>query len=229
MAVAKGVAASGSTLTLIQGALKIMAWTKIKTAVVISACLLLTAGTATTIIIHSQRQPVRAIPKDWAVLNGSIDAWSWSDDKICAHSTSLESILASSRIYRDVTLSVVASTTNREASLAFRLQDADNGYLLIFAPSGTPRDGGVGHIILEKKTSGEEAELGAYRGRIFSSLGQSAKIEVSAKGPWILVRLNGVIVLRCKDTTYSAGFIGLRIFGDGDYPCDATFSNVVYY
>ena len=33
VAIAKGAAASGSTLTLIKGALKIMAWTKMKTAV----------------------------------------------------------------------------------------------------------------------------------------------------------------------------------------------------
>jgi RNA polymerase sigma factor (sigma-70 family) len=49
VAIAKGVAASGSTLTLIQGALKIMAWTKAKTALVASAAFLLTATTATVV------------------------------------------------------------------------------------------------------------------------------------------------------------------------------------
>jgi RNA polymerase sigma factor (sigma-70 family) len=229
MAIAKGATASTSTLILIKGALKIMAWTKAKTAIVFTAGLLLTFGTATTTIILIQRQPVQAIPKGWSVLKGSVDDWSCSGGTIHAHSTSFESILASSKTYRDVTLSVVAGTTNREASLAFRLQDADNGYVVIYTPGDTPRTGDAGHIILEKKISGEEIELGAYRGRIFSSLGQSAKIEVSAKGSWILVRLNDVIVLRCKDATYSAGFIGLRIFGDGDYPCDATFSQLTFY
>jgi RNA polymerase sigma factor (sigma-70 family) len=229
IAIAKGATASTSTLILIKGTLKIMAWTKAKTAIVVTACLLLTFGTATTTIILIQRQPVQAIPKGWSVLKGSVDEWSWSGGKIHAHSTSFESILASSKTYRDVTLSVVAGTTNREASLAFRLQDADNGYVVIYTPGDTPRTGDAGHIILEKKISGEEIELGAYRGRIFSSLGQSAKIEVSAKGSWILVRLNDVVVLRCKDTTYSGGFIGLRIFGDGDYPCDATFSQLTFY
>jgi uncharacterized protein (TIGR03435 family) len=46
VAMTKGVAASGSTLTLIKGALKIMAWTKMKMAVVISVSVLLAAGTA---------------------------------------------------------------------------------------------------------------------------------------------------------------------------------------
>jgi RNA polymerase sigma factor (sigma-70 family) len=43
-AMTKGVAASGSTLTLIKGALKIMAWTKMKTAVVVSVSVLLVAS-----------------------------------------------------------------------------------------------------------------------------------------------------------------------------------------
>jgi len=50
IAVAKGVAASGSTLTLIKGALKIMAWTKMKTAIVVGAGVLLAAGTTTLAI-----------------------------------------------------------------------------------------------------------------------------------------------------------------------------------
>src|ERR1035437_5790516 len=43
--VAKGVAASGSTLTLIQGALKIMAWAKLKMAIIVGVGILLAAGT----------------------------------------------------------------------------------------------------------------------------------------------------------------------------------------
>jgi RNA polymerase sigma factor (sigma-70 family) len=50
VAIAKGAAASGSTLTLIKGALKIMAWTKAKTAIVVGASVLLAAGTAATLV-----------------------------------------------------------------------------------------------------------------------------------------------------------------------------------
>jgi RNA polymerase sigma factor (sigma-70 family) len=50
VAIAKGAAASGSTLTLIKGALKIMAWTKAKTAVVAGVVLILAAGTTTVIV-----------------------------------------------------------------------------------------------------------------------------------------------------------------------------------
>jgi RNA polymerase sigma factor (sigma-70 family) len=49
VAIGKGAAASGSTLTLIKGALKIMAWTKAKTAIVVGVVAIL-AATSTTVI-----------------------------------------------------------------------------------------------------------------------------------------------------------------------------------
>jgi uncharacterized protein (TIGR03435 family) len=54
MALAKGAAASTSTLTLIKGALKIMASTKAKTAVVASVIVLLAAGTTTVTVKEIQ-------------------------------------------------------------------------------------------------------------------------------------------------------------------------------
>ncbi len=64
VAIAKGATASGSTLTLIKGALKIMAWTKAKTAIVIGAGILLSAGTATVTIkvIHDHRMYSWEVP-----------------------------------------------------------------------------------------------------------------------------------------------------------------------
>jgi uncharacterized protein (TIGR03435 family) len=53
-AIAKGAAASGSTLTLIKGALKIMAWTKMKTAIVAGVVVLLAAGTTTITVKEIQ-------------------------------------------------------------------------------------------------------------------------------------------------------------------------------
>jgi len=50
MAIAKGATASISTLTLIKGALKIMAWTNAKTAIVVGVGLLLATGTGTVLI-----------------------------------------------------------------------------------------------------------------------------------------------------------------------------------
>jgi RNA polymerase sigma factor (sigma-70 family) len=52
VAIAKGGAASSSTLMLVKGALKIMAWAKAKTAVVLGAGALLAAGTAAITVIE---------------------------------------------------------------------------------------------------------------------------------------------------------------------------------
>jgi RNA polymerase sigma factor (sigma-70 family) len=220
-AVAKG-AASGSTLVLVKGALKLMAWTKAKTAIVASACVLLGAGTSA--IVYEQLRPTN-VASDWATLNGTRDQWTWVDNKVIGRSTNGDALLASRKEYRDVTVSAVASTTNREASLAIRMQDADNGYIVVFAPAGTSRDD-AGHVSLVKRAVGEETTLGTYRGRVFSSLGATAKVKVIAKGSWLEVLLNDLTVLRVKDTSYSSGFVGLRLYGDETSPCDATFDEL---
>jgi RNA polymerase sigma factor (sigma-70 family) len=64
IALAKGAAASNSTLALIKGALKIMAWTKLKTAVaVVVVSLILAAGT-TTVVVRRIHRPVLS-ESDW--------------------------------------------------------------------------------------------------------------------------------------------------------------------
>jgi RNA polymerase sigma factor (sigma-70 family) len=77
VAVAKGAAASGSTLTLIKGALKIMAWTKAKTAIVVGASVLLAAGTATTFVaqhkLHSPLPQIHIKAKFVEIAKGSDD------------------------------------------------------------------------------------------------------------------------------------------------------------
>ena len=50
VAIVKGATASGSTLPIIKGALKLMAWTKVKTTIVVGVGVLLAAGTATVAI-----------------------------------------------------------------------------------------------------------------------------------------------------------------------------------
>ena len=74
VAVAKGATASTSTLTLIKGALKLMAWTKAKTAVVAGAGILLAAGTTAVVAAqhasqHSPRFPYKTVD----------DVWQWEE------------------------------------------------------------------------------------------------------------------------------------------------------
>ncbi len=61
VAIVKGATAAGSTLTLIKGALKLMAWTKAKVAVVTGAAVLLAVGSGTA-IYETQQNPARGGP-----------------------------------------------------------------------------------------------------------------------------------------------------------------------
>jgi uncharacterized protein (TIGR03435 family) len=75
-ALAKGATASVSTLTLIKGALKLMAWTKAKTAIAASAVILLTAGTTTVAVkkieaYHAYRDAWLSPNIDWSMLNNA--------------------------------------------------------------------------------------------------------------------------------------------------------------
>jgi uncharacterized protein (TIGR03435 family) len=66
VALTKGAAASTSTLTLIKGALKLMAWTKAKTAIVVGVTIL-AAGTATTVVVEKAVRPkLSATDLSWA-------------------------------------------------------------------------------------------------------------------------------------------------------------------
>ena len=69
VAIAKGAAASASTLTLIKGALKIIAWTKAKITVVTVAGILLAAGTTTVVVQHIEGQESDALDKSWRFPN----------------------------------------------------------------------------------------------------------------------------------------------------------------
>ena len=71
VAIAKGTAASGSTLTLINGALKIMAWTKVKTFIVVGTGVLLAGGTTTVVM-------TKAVPR---LFGQTVDESFWQPDK----------------------------------------------------------------------------------------------------------------------------------------------------
>ena len=72
VAITKGAVASGSTLTLIKGALKIMAWTKAKMAIVVGVGILFAAGTATVTVkeIAAHRTPAWQEKFDLSLLDG---------------------------------------------------------------------------------------------------------------------------------------------------------------
>jgi RNA polymerase sigma factor (sigma-70 family) len=62
VAIAKGAAAGGSTLTLVKGALKLLAWAKAKTAIVVGTTMVLAAGTTMVVVetIQTQNESIDA-------------------------------------------------------------------------------------------------------------------------------------------------------------------------
>src|ERR1700744_4209429 len=92
-AAVKGVAATASTLRLMKGTLKIMAWTKIKTAAIAGLGVFLMAAMVSTIMIENRAKPLQGIPKAWSVLRGDSEQWNWSNGKINGHSISGDSLL----------------------------------------------------------------------------------------------------------------------------------------
>ena len=218
-------AAGGPTSTPDKGAAKSMKSTAAKAAIIVSAGVLLVVG-MTAILLYNPDETIRiqGIPEDWLVLSGDTDQWNWSNNAFHGHSSTGDSILASTRQYGDVTVSAIVNTTNRDADLVFRMQDADNGYVVCFAPDGTPwaADNGS-HIQLRKRISGDESDVATFTRR---GLPQTAKLTVVAKGPHIEVLWNDITVLETNDSTFASGFIGVRVYGDPGLPSDGTFSNL---
>ena len=221
-------AAGGSTSPTITGASKTM---KSKTAVIsiiAGASVLLLAGIAAILFFTMDETiHIRGIPRDWSCLSGDISQWDSDGNAIYGHTSNGDSILASARQYDDVTFSAMVSTTNREASLALRMQDQDNGYLVIFGPDGTSTASwNGGHVWFIKRKAGQEKQLAMFNRGGLSAPGQLEKLTVVAKGSWFEVRLNNVTIMHTSDRTFATGFIGLRIYGDPKYPCDGVFSNL---
>jgi RNA polymerase sigma factor (sigma-70 family) len=72
LAIAKGAAASGSVLTLVKGALKLMAWAKLTTAVVVGVVVLLAAGASTVAMKAIQKYEHKSIPVIVVAPDGSV-------------------------------------------------------------------------------------------------------------------------------------------------------------
>jgi hypothetical protein len=115
-AFAKGAAASGPTLTLIKGALKIMAWTKARTLMIAGAVVLLTAGSATVAIreIDESRPYSWQLP-DWEPTN--------FDDTLATIHSVLEQTPAQARIVPTVHPQGVNEWPATEGGISYHLVD----------------------------------------------------------------------------------------------------------
>jgi RNA polymerase sigma factor (sigma-70 family) len=116
MATAKGAAASASLATLIHGGLKLMAWTKVKTTIAISAGLLLTAGTTFLLIKGISHKPdMAALQGTWAGQEaGAGDGLS----TVVINGATLEFRGADPAEWYKATFSLRANTTPKQAVIA---------------------------------------------------------------------------------------------------------------
>ncbi|HLX68666.1 MAG TPA: sigma-70 family RNA polymerase sigma factor [Verrucomicrobiae bacterium] len=97
VAAAKGVASSASTLTLVKGAMKIMAWTKAKTAIV-TGVVVISAAAVTLVAVnefqHGEREQLRlptgnvtpmvkyGYSHNFVVLASDGSLWSWGEERL---------------------------------------------------------------------------------------------------------------------------------------------------
>ena len=128
--------------------------------------------------------------------------------------------------YRDFTVAAEVQAEDREASLALRMQDERNGYLVIVVPEGA-RGANPG-IYLAKRQHGEHSFLASSQQQL-PTIGEWAGISVRAIGARIEVSVNGTRVIDVSDTSatsFTSGKLGFRIYGDASGGCHANFRDI---
>jgi DNA-directed RNA polymerase subunit RPC12/RpoP len=201
---------------------------KMRSVIIAGAGVVLAAGVIFAIVFFTGSS-TRAAWKQWTVLAGNKRQWTFASGTITGHSTTAGSLFASKKKYGDVTFSATVSTANREATLAIRMQDARNGYLVVFVPAGTPPPWNPNGYIAIVRQAGGDTTLAKFddAGRM-AALGQKVKLTVIAHGDNIEVQVNGTKILSAQDSTFPSGRVGLRIYGDGQFPCDGMFSDISF-
>ncbi len=96
-AIAKGAAASASNLTFIKGALKLMAWSNAKTAVIVGVALVLAAGTTGLTVNALSRH--RADDGVWALITRVVDDRNWQELRALPETVSLRRTKFSDKVY----------------------------------------------------------------------------------------------------------------------------------
>jgi hypothetical protein len=201
-----------------------------RTLLIAGASAAVLAVVITTTIYFGFWNSTRTIWNSWTPFSGDKKQWSFAHGKITGHSATGEIMLASPGKYRDVTFSATVQIASGQTALAIRMQDRNNGYLVVFAAGRARNPGNGGSIALEKMTSGNGAILATTRGNLtsMSSIGQTAKIKVIARGTLMEVLVDGKKVLQARDSTFTAGRMGIAISRNANLPGDATFSKVSF-
>jgi uncharacterized protein (TIGR03435 family) len=153
VAMTKGAAAGGSTLALVKGALKLMAWSKAKTAVVTTAIVLLGAGTTTVVVEKIAHPKLTADNLSWAD-----DPKYWTTD-----SRVLEKIPAGVFIFRPTKFANSGGAVwanGRMSGKNFSVGDlVDNAYGFSYTRTVFPADMPRAHFDVMSTMAGGSSEL----------------------------------------------------------------------
>jgi uncharacterized protein (TIGR03435 family) len=188
---AKGAAVSGSTLTLIKGALKVMAWTKAKMAIVVGVGVLLAAGT-TTVLVKEASVPNLDVEQYFKTIGIPMTNGTWADfDKIPPNLFVLRKTH-----YADFhTPNWINGTSSKDRAIG-RNQDLSNlmksayGFYFphargtgVVLPANVPQDG------YDFLTTGPEA-LKKLQAEIIRQLDYTARIETRDTEVYLLKLIN---------------------------------------
>jgi serine/threonine-protein kinase len=159
----------------------------------------------------TQVPPTETIP--WVAYGGS---WTGPfDGLVQGESIDGDGLYLYQKTYTDFVFTAEVLTPDREASLAFRMQDRNNGYLLILVPTGIEFDANPG-LYLAKRIEGDHFFF-AYSDANLPAVGEWAELSVEVTGRTIRAYLNGALAFEYTDTAappFDSGMLGFRIFGD---------------
>lgn len=161
----------------------------------------------------------------WTAIGGQ---WTWLEPGLLYGETdSLDGLFLYDGYYEDFTFSAEAQALDREASLAFRMQDSANGYLVIFVPQGAI--GANPGLWLAKRVDGAHSFLAHYSASNLPFVEDWVSLSVQASGSRFWIYLNGTLAIDFTDTSapaFTSGRLGFRIYGDTSAPCHAYFRNI---
>jgi serine/threonine protein kinase len=161
---------------------------------------------------------------EWIAIGGT---WTGPDDGVVSGETDAsDGLYLYQHTYTDFTFAAEVQAVDREASLAFRMQDDQNGYLMIIVPTGA-RGGNPG-VYLAKRLQGGHSFLASSQQHA-PAVGQWIGVSVRVEGTRIQVSINGALVFDISDTSTTpliSGKVGFRVYADALGPCHANFRNI---
>jgi RNA polymerase sigma factor (sigma-70 family) len=169
VAIAKGAAATGSTVTLINGTLKLMAWTKMKIAVITASMLLLATVSTVSVRFYVRPAPPRQTGR-WKLPAGNVTpmvAYTYSHGLILASDGSLWSW----GVNRDYVPVLGLKNTNINNSVSLRRVGTEADWVNISV--------GESHCLAIKS----DGTLWAWGNNLYYQLGDGTKKTLSIPSP----------------------------------------------